>query len=389
MANDVIEMRHNVHKVPVAGDRPSLHVYTPVTVGPTFVEDITPYAIDYSHSIRLLGGYWTASWKMSKAKTATTKGLGATLYDQWRSNRFFYHFVEKYQGTTTWEGSIDFIQPDDDKGIIDVTAYGYVHSIQNRYNAIAASTDDADVIIELLRSTYCQYISAGYMQANTLHVSTAGRDKVWSEMLKIVEIGDAGSSNPWSLGVYQDRRLHYQRVSATPVGYVRGGIRWRVDMPNDLINCVVVSYTDEAGAAQADIIAELPASQAVYGIRALKLTRTYIPTASATNLAAAYLYAHEWPYMRAVGCGRDIQVYDSIGCNRAYSPWTIQPGVFADTTMTYGAGLYQSWLTDKSHFLADEVVATQKGVSLRTSKWTEADMIDAYFEYAHDTEAHD
>jgi hypothetical protein len=212
-------------------------------------------------------------------------------------------------------------------------------------------------------------------------VYQAGADRVWDEMLKIVELGDGTNRNPWRLGVYQDRRLYYGMESTTPVGYVSGGVRWRVDGPDDIINYTVVRYTNVAGAAQTDILTSINESVLLYGRRMEVLTRSNMPTASATVLGQQYLYEHGWPYMRAVGCGRDIQIYDGIGCNNAKNGWTVQPGVFQDTTFTGGSNYYYSWLPEPSMFLADEVVASENGVQLRTSKWSDLDALEAYYKY--------
>jgi len=235
-----------------------------------------------------------------------------------------------------------------------------------------------------MRAADCEFIQSGRLTANTLQCYQLGTDKCWDEMLKVTELGDGATFKPWQLGVYQDRRLYYGPVSNTPVGYVRGGVRWRVDGMNDLINYVIVRYTDEAGAAQADIVASRPESIAKYGQREMRLERTYIPTASATALARQYMYDHQWPKMRAVGCGRDIQVYDAIGCNNAKAPWIVQPGVYRDVTLPPFGVPYVDWLASGQDFLVDEVVASEKGVQLRTSKWEEIDAMDAYYEYVSD-----
>jgi uncharacterized membrane protein YgcG len=358
-------------------NKPNLLVYSTVMTSGSlqFIEDISPVATGYQHVIRLLGGYWTASWKIA------LEDVGQRMYDEWKANRFGCHFVEEYRGQTTWEGAIEGIQPDDDKGVIDITAYGYVHSIQNRYNSTTdTALADANVWLATLVTADCDMIVDTELSANTLQCYQAGDDRVWDEMLKVVELGDGITWVPWQLGVYNGRRLIYKVVSTTPLGYVRGGIRWRVDGPNDLINYVVVRYTDEAGAAQLDIVSGLAESQAVYGRREMRLERSNLPTASATVLASQYAYEHMWPYMRAVGCGKAIQVYDGIGCNNALSPWIVQPGVYMDTALIGGSKKYLSWLPANC-FLADEVVATESGAQLRTSKWDESDALDAYYDY--------
>jgi hypothetical protein len=165
---------------------------------------------------------------------------------------------------------------------------------------------------------------------------------------------------------------------------VRGGVRWRVDMTNELCNKAIVRYDDETGTPQTDVFAQIAESQAIFGLREERLERSRIPTASAEALAAQYLIEHAWPYMRAIGCGRNIQVYDSIGSNSARAPWLILPGVFRDTTIISGNTYYLSWLEDPGDFLVDEVVASAAGVQLRTSKWTESDAIEAYMDYLGD-----
>ena len=361
----------------------SLCVYTSVmNATPAWVEDIANYAVDYQHSIRLLGGYWTATWKLYR------DAIGAAKYEQWRSNRYFYHFVEQYRGQTTWEGSIETIQSDDDKGLLDITAYGYVHSIQNQYNSTTdTGTTDANAWIDLMVATDCEFVETGYLETNTLQCYKAGTDKVWDEMLKVVELA-AGSApfGPWQIGVYQDRRLYYNAVSLEPVGYVPGGsgIRWRMDAINDLCNSVTVRYTDETGTPAADITATRQESIDRYGLREIVLTRTYLHVDSATSLAYAYMRDHCWPRMRAVGCGRNIRIYDSIGCDKAKTPWLVLPGIFADRSIQMGGQEYADWLTDKSHFLVDEVVASESGVQLRTSQWTETDALEAYYDYLAD-----
>lgn len=357
---------------------PSLLIYTPVTDTNAFVEDITPYATDYQHSIRWLGGYWTADFKLYRDT------IGQSMYDMWRSNRLFYDLREYDGGQTTWEGSVEEVSCDDEKGLLTVKCYGYCHSIQHRFNSTTdTGTTDASVWIETLRSTDCEFINSGYLQENTLQVYKAGSGGVWTEMLKVAELSDGSSNMPWKIGVYAGRRLYYERLSTPmqPIGWVRGGIRWRVDAINDLKNHITLNYSDETGADQTAIVSTRPESIAIYGRREEHLTRDHLPTASATAFASAYKAEHCWPYTRAVGSGRNIQVYDSVACNRSYSPWAVQPGIYQDTTMIGAAGYYLGWLSDISWFLVDEVTASADGVSLKTSQWTETDALDAYYDY--------
>lgn len=358
-------------------NNPSLLVFTPVTGTSTFIEDITPYVTDYSHSIRLRGGFWTANWKMSR------ETMPRIMYNGWLNNRIWCHLEEWSGGHVTWEGSIETIQADDESGVIDATAYGYVHSIQSQYNSTTdTGTTDADKWISTLVSTDCPLIQEGYYEPNTLQCYKAGNEPVWDEMLKVVELGGGSAPiHPWRLGVYRNRRLYYQAVSNTPIGYIKGGMRWRVDAINDLHNSIIVRYTDETGASSTDIFDSSTESIAKYGTREMRLERSYLPTATATALASAYLYEHMWPYMRAVGCGQDIQVYDNIGCDIVRSPWEVRAGVYRDMSMMPSNAPYLSWLTQSNDFLVDEVIATSAGVKFRTSSWTESDAIDAYYDY--------
>ena len=361
---------------------PTLLVYTPITGTNTFVDDISSYVTGYTHTTRRIGGYWSASWKMYRETMADS------WWNEWRTNRFFYHLVEQVNGLTSWEGAIQLIQPDDEKGLLDITAYGYVHTIQDRYSSTTdTGTTDADVWIETIRTTDCPYIASSALTANTLQCYKAGNERCWDEMLKIVELGDGSgtlTAAPYQLGVYQDRRLIYAPTSTTPVGYVRNGLKWRIDGLGDVRNYVIVRYTDETGAAQADIPHQNTESVALYGRREERLERSNLPTTSADALCYAYLNLHAYPQPRAVGCSKDIQIYDSIGCNSEINQWMVQPGVFVDTTQESPSQYLSYWLPDSSYFLVDEIVANEKGVQLRTSSWDELDALEAYYDYIAD-----
>ena len=357
---------------------PNVMVYSSVLAGMSFIEDISNVIDDYEHTIRLQGGYWSANWTMTRAKA------GDSRYTEWKTNRLWCHVIERTGISITWEGYIGEITADDDGEKLYIVAYGYVHTIQNKYvTASVAGTDNADVWIELIRSTDCEFIPNSEIAVNPIQVRTASELQCWSEMTKITSLGDS-AWNIWQIGVYNDRRLYYNALNVSPRYYVRSGIQWRVDF-NKLYNYVIVSYTDETGAVQPDETGALQASIDIYGTRQLKLNYTYLPTATATNLAQITVIQNCWPYYRAVGSAQNIQVYDSIGSNAALSPWIIQPSICRDTSIPEGTRKYLGWLTSANDFVVSEVVARQTGVQLRSTDYDEADTLELQLRYARDT----
>jgi len=74
--------------------------------------------------------------------------------------------------------------------------------------------DDADAQIAALVAE-SEYISAGYMQSNTMQamVDASYPTRLWDKVKEIVKAGDE-SQNRWDGGVYADRAFHYQQTSA-------------------------------------------------------------------------------------------------------------------------------------------------------------------------------
>jgi hypothetical protein len=87
-----------------------------------------------------------------------------------------------------------------------------------------------------------------------------------------------------------------------------------------------------------------------------------------------------------VGTGNNINLYSSAGENTAIIPWLVTPGVVRDLDYPVGRAEYSGWLTDCRDMLVDEVsVSAERGLSLRTLLFSEADLIDLQMQYAEET----
>jgi len=66
-----------------------------------------------------------------------------------------------------------------------------------------------------------------------------------------------------------------------------------------------------------------------------------------------------------------------------FSPWRIRPGVYRDAQYPDRMGVLTAtdWLTNEADFLVDEVEVADGRILLKTSYYTEADILEAQEEY--------
>lgn len=101
-------MRGQIPRLPIAKP-PSIRIYQPLGLGGRYVTDVTRNAVRYRHTIRLYGGYWTATWEME----LMSPGAMVNFFKQRIGSD-----VQMYAGgIRVWEGliwSMDLIQ----KGVV-------------------------------------------------------------------------------------------------------------------------------------------------------------------------------------------------------------------------------------------------------------------------------
>jgi hypothetical protein len=204
--------------------------------------------------------------------------------------------------------------------------------------------------------------------------------RIWDEIMRITELGDS-NGNPWRFWVDADRKCHYEQVSATPLYYIRGGVKRRYSIAA-MWNAVSSTYTDTSGNAQTTGVATNDESIAHRGRREYRHYSNYLPSSAALAQRDTWLNEYAYPQARAVGTRRGAKLYTSYGQDVSVVQWSVLPGVIRDTVYPATNPAYDSFLPDGRDFLADEVEASRDGVGLRTWMFSESDLLEAQFDYA-------
>ncbi|MFZ6028043.1 MAG: hypothetical protein ACOYYS_10035 [Chloroflexota bacterium] len=358
----------------------ALNIFEPVLQGSRWTANLTSAADNWKRSIVRMGGFWEGGFKLRE-----TRGY---LED------FFYtqlgaHLEEKYAGAVTWEGFVgemDTPARDRDGWYMDVSVFGYSHTLPFRYVSIGdETTGNASIWVDEIITADCEYVTARAISTNTLQVLRSNKNKprAWDELKRIAELGD-GTGAPWVIRMDPGRRFVYQAEDTSVQYYVRGGVRRRRSL-FQTFNYVSGSYvgTDEE---THDIT---PASTAEsirrFGRIEERLYRDGMPSTAAEALRDTYLKENSYPWPRPVGTDREVKLFNSVGDQVGVSPWVIKPGIVRDLGYSIGGSDYGGWLADQRDIMVDEVVASKKGVSLRTWLFEEADLMETQFSYAAET----
>jgi len=366
----------------------TLSIYSPILQGVAKYKDITDIAVDWRRTIRLQGGYWLGSFQLFGPSTKYEANL-RFLQDWFYQNRMG-HIVETSGGGVTWEGYINEMELDDnqDNPYLNVDCAGYIFAGQDKFVSAGDSTmaNASAWINSIVTTDLAEFLSVGLIRTNTLQVKQEANidQRAWDEIIKVLKLGDA-SGNPWRFYVGPDRKVYYEQIDTTPRYYARGGIkrRWsRLAMWNS----VGGQYTDTAGEQHEITAATNPQSIANYGTRQERLSVDYVDTDGANAYRDTYLNENAWPWARAVGSRQDIKLYNVIGAkmgigSQAVNQWQIIPSVVRDLAYPVGGQQYLAYLSDVRDFVVDEVEASADGISLRTTLFDDADLIEAQDEY--------
>lgn len=106
---------------------------------------------------------------------------------------------------------------------LEVTAAGYVFTMNNKYVTAGNGTDqNLSVFLKDIIDTDCEFVTAGRIEANTTQVRTTFDTdmRAWDAMVALTEIGDA--TQPFVVQVFNGRRAIYKALSPNPTLYWRG-----------------------------------------------------------------------------------------------------------------------------------------------------------------------
>jgi hypothetical protein len=363
----------------------ALDVYENVLNGGTWTGTITKQAEGWRRSIRRKGGFWDGRFKLRDDRG---------VLEDFFNTQMMAHFEEKCGGSVTWEGFIaDMDAPVEDRDgwYLDVGVDGYVHTLGSVYVSVGDNTTgDASVWVNDVLGASCEYVAAKAISTNTLQVlrSNANAPRVWDELSRIAELGD-GTGAPWRFYMDVGRRAVYAADSTAVAYYVNGGIRRRRSW-STMWNAVGGSYIDDDDKVQALTVETNAESVRRFGRREQRMYRDGLPMAAADALRDTYLKENGYPWPRPVGTIGTVDLYTSIGDKVSVLPWRVLPGgVIRDLSYTVGGSDYGGWLQDQRDFMVDEVVADEKGVSLRTWLFSDADLLEAQLSYAKSTKEMD
>jgi hypothetical protein len=341
--------------------------------------DITGMVSSWRRSIRLQGGFWTGQF------TIDTEPLSVVQQIYYES--LFDHFTERTGGDVTWEGFVYDMDLDDNKSAprLDVTVCGYVFGMQWQIvSAGDATVGDASTWIRDIITTNADslFVTPGRIDSNTLQVyrDTELEQYAWDEIQKITALGDANAM-PWQCYVDTGQKVHYRQIPNTPQYRIVGGMKRRRSA-DEMFNSVVGTYTSNAGKATA--LTELTNASSItrYGKRQFYLALDGVTADAAAAKQAAILKESAFPRSRTVGSS-DLELFSLSGETMLYSPWRIRPGVYRDAQYPDKMADLQAtdWLTNTADFVVDEVEVSDGQITLKTSYYTEADILEAQEEY--------
>ncbi len=364
---------------------PSLLVYTNVRDGKNFVIDITPWVQSWQRSIRLQGGYWLGSLKVSG-----NEELMSWLFN----NAIGYHLEERSGGLITWEGLIYEIDLNESYNLqsgrweraLDIQVAGYVFTANWRYvtreTADGTTTNISKWIKDILNNHCSDYLIEGKIQTNLMQYTRrfSKNLRAWDAIVEATELGDV-AAYPYRSYVTNGRLFVYEQISNQPIYHLRHGSTRRRSLAT-MVNHVRLTYTSSSGAEKRLPAIQQDQSIANFGRKEDWLYIDTVPQATAENIQRRYLAENAWPHSKTIG-GIKVEVVGLSGDNALANPWQIRPGVVRDYTYPAGPGQnVDSWFEDLRDFLVDEVsCGTNSGLSLSTKQFAESAILIAQAEY--------
>jgi hypothetical protein len=106
---------------------------------------------------------------------------------------------------------------------LEVTAVGYVYTINNRYVTAGDGTNqNLSAFLEDIVDTDCDFVTKGDIESNTTQVRTAFDVdmRAWDALVALTEIGDA--TQPFIIQVKNGQRLTYEALNSKPTLFWRG-----------------------------------------------------------------------------------------------------------------------------------------------------------------------
>lgn len=104
-----------------------------------------------------------------------------------------------------------------------VTVCGYVFTANWRYEgAGTGSADNISTWITTFINGYCDFLTVGNIQTNTLQVEPDKSARVYDTIMEYVKLGDANYM-PWRFYVGNERKAYYESLHIMPDYYMRNG----------------------------------------------------------------------------------------------------------------------------------------------------------------------
>lgn len=348
----------------------SLGLYTSILQGQAPVGDFTNLALDWMRTTRLQGGYWLGAFTITDAPS---------VCKDWFYGYLGYHVQEMSGGNQTWEGLITEMEYDGNR-FLSVIVSGYVHTLNWQYVDCGDGSEGyiSTWINTIVTAHAPQLAGVGRIQENTLpvYLEKSLDTRAWDEIQRNVEYGDA-YGNPWRAYVGLDRKFYYEQLSNTPAYYTYGGVRRRRSL-NEMVNSVSGQYISGADTIIVLPIVKNDSSIARYGKREAHIYLDNVKQEIGAAKSETILKESQWPWAKPIQTSAGVIVYDATGAE--VDQWHARPGVYRDASYTGGVLEVGSWFADIRDYIVDEVCAdAQKGLSLRTSIFSEADLLEAQY----------
>lgn len=136
--------------------------------------------------------------------------------------------------TVLYESSWPISEPPSDdlsgsanrKDKLQLTFFGYIFTARWRYGSYAAVDTMTNYVLSAL-ALQSQYLQRGLVKSNATEFQADTNDPIslWKMLSEIAAAGDE-SGNPWTLGVYADRKLNYLPRDPATLYTFRGGIAY-------------------------------------------------------------------------------------------------------------------------------------------------------------------
>lgn len=353
---------------------PSIQLFTPLSNGLNFVENITPYKSDYRSSKRLYGGYWKASWIF--------RDLPSIYVRNFFNSRLAYHVKQKSGAILGWEGLI---------WEMEHTDYGVTRrmSLADVRNAVKCTyTDTAD---DVRKSTswykndrsidlYGEIQEIVFLDNVTASTAQAYAQTILAEQ-------SFPYPNIVSVRNVEQERDSFLKVSAVGYSFTMNykylSIGAGVDQISDFVSNVIATDCPQVSEARIDtnnVTADIPQNE----VRAWDWLMTLSEIGDGTtpfhifvgpNRKVTYQAVNNQPTMHWFG----QKITTSIGAKSNASKWALQPGVIRDHTWIRKPLPAEMFLDDVRDSLVTEIeVGEQYPIPLlKTEHWLESEFLSA------------